>query len=666
MKAREAENKKMKRSYYQNTTDRFLAEDANSIFGQLAKNHQHDLEDQQKNAWFKQIDFLKTWLDDIQGNIYFEFSIPRMGKRVDNILICNNFIFVIEFKIGDNHYTKDAQYQTIDYCLDLMNFHEGSHHKTIIPILVATKAPNETNDIHNAIRLDNCILCNGDNFKSTLKNILTIQTDTQKINVSEWENSAYKPTPTIIEAAQALYKGHNVQEISRSDSGAINLSRTAKAINNIIEATKSKKQKSICFLTGVPGAGKTLAGLNIANERLKADESEHSVFLSGNGPLVDVLREALTRDSVTTAKENGEKLRRTDAEREAKAFIQNIHHFRDDNLRTGKAPIEKVVVFDEAQRAWQKEQVSKFMKTKKGIDDFEMSEPEYLISVMNRHIDWCTIVCLIGGGQEINTGEAGVSEWIESLKQKYSDWNVYYSDKILSEKTTYLNDEILLNWLHTNGNKETDLHLAVSIRSFRSEKVALLIQSILENESEKAKDVFNSIKNNYPIYLTRSLTSAKKWLKENAKGTERIGIIASSGGRRLRADGIDVKNEIDPANWFLNGNEDVRSSYYLEDIATEFDIQGLEIDFTCVAWDINFYHNGREWNYQNFKGSKWQNLNQDSAKNYLLNSYRVLLTRARQGMIIYVPNVDDNDATRPKDFYDKTFEYLKKCGLAAI
>lgn len=656
----------MNRSYYQNTTDKFLAEDANSIFGQLAKNHQHDLEDQQKNAWFKQIDFLKNWLKEIQGNIYFEFSIPRMGKRVDNILISNNIIFVIEFKVGDNHYTKDAQYQTIDYCLDLLNFHEGSHDKIIIPILVATKAPNETNDIKQAIQLDNCILCNAENFVSTLKNILTTQTAIQNINVSEWENSTYKPTPTIIEAAQALYKGHNVQEISRSDSGAINLSRTAKAINDIIETAKAKKQKSICFLTGVPGAGKTLAGLNIANERLKADESEHSVFLSGNGPLVDVLREALTRDSVETANENGEKLKRTDAEREAKAFIQNIHHFRDDNLKTEKAPIEKVVVFDEAQRAWQKEQLSKFMKTKKGIDDFEMSEPEYLISVMNRHEDWCTIVCLIGGGQEINTGEAGVSEWIESLRQKYSNWNVYYSDKILSEKSTYLNDETLLNWLQENGNKETDLHLSVSVRSFRSEKVTLLIQNILENEIEKAKDVFNSFKNNYPIFLTRNLNNAKKWLKDNAKGTERIGIVASSGGRRLRADGIDVKNEIEPANWFLNGKDDVRSSYYLEDIATEFDIQGLEIDFTCLAWDINLYHNGTEWNCQNFKGSKWQNINQDSAKNYLINSYRVLLTRARQGMIIYVPDVDNTDATRPKDFYDKTFEYLKKCGLTTI
>lgn len=656
----------MKRSYYQNTTINFISEEVNSIFGQLAKNHQHDLEDQQKNAWLKQIKFLKSWLKDIQGNVYFEFSIPRMGKRVDNIIISNNVIFVIEFKVGESHYSRDAQYQTIDYCLDLLNFHEGSHNKTIIPILVATKAPDEANNIQSAIRLHSCLLCNADNFTSTLKNILAMQTETHNINVSDWESSTYKPTPTIIEAAQALYKGHNVQEISRSDSGAINLSLTAKAINNIIETSKMQKQKSICFLTGVPGAGKTLAGLNIANERLKADESEHSVFLSGNGPLVDVLREALARDSVETAKENGNKFKKKDAERKARAFIQNIHHFRDDNLKTEKEPIEKVVVFDEAQRAWQKEQVSKFMKTKKGIDDFEMSEPEYLISVMNRHEDWCTIVCLIGGGQEINTGEAGVSEWIQTLKQSYSDWEVYYSDKILSEKTTYLNDDELLNWLQTKGNKEPDLHLAVSVRSFRSEKTALFVQYVLENEPEKAKDLFNLIKENYPIFLTRNLNSAKKWLKQKAKGTERIGVVASSGGRRLRAEGIDVKNEIGPANWFLNGKDDVRSSYYLEDIATEFDIQGLEIDFTCVAWDINLYHCNNRWNYQNFKGSKWQNINQDSAKKYLLNSYRVLLTRARQGMIIFVPETDNTDATRPKKLYDSTFEYFKRCGLTII
>lgn len=653
------------RSYYQNTTTRFITEDKDSIFGQLAKMHQHKLEDQQKNAWLKQIEILKSGLSGIDGAIFFEFSIPRMGKRVDNILICKNLIFVIEFKVGDSHYTKDARYQTIDYCLDLKNFHEGSHNQKIVPILIATNASEIDNNIDEALRLQSCVLCNSDTFSCILKSVIAKYTCSKSIDISWWANSTYKPTPTIIEAAQALYKGHSVQEISRSDAGAINLSKTAITINSIIENSKAKKRKSICLLTGVPGAGKTLAGLNIANERLRADESEHSVFLSGNGPLVNVLREALTRDSIEAAKAKGEKMNRYDAERKAKAFIQNIHHFRDDNIIDSDPPIEKVVVFDEAQRAWQKDQLAKFMKTKKGIENFDLSEPEFLVSVMDRHKDWCTIICLIGGGQEINTGEAGVSEWIDSLMQRYSHWDIYYSSKILSEESTYLNNIFHLEWLKKKGVEEVDLHLAVSVRSFRSEKTSSFIHHLLENEHKKAAFVYDSLKESFPIYLTRDLQSAKKWLKRISLGSERIGLIASSGGRRLKAEGIDVKNEIEPANWFLNDREDVRSSYFLEDIATEFDIQGLEIDYTCVAWDINlFYDNG--WKFQSFRGSKWMNIIQEPARKYLLNSYRVLLTRARQGMVIYIPEGNDEDHTRPKRLYDSTYYYLKSCGIRSL
>ncbi|WP_332605805.1 DUF2075 domain-containing protein [Acinetobacter sp. ESBL14] len=655
----------MNTSYYQSSIDFFLNENKNAIFGQLARHHQHDLEDLQKNAWLEQIDFLKQELKEFCGHLYFEFSIPRMGKRVDNILIINNLIFVIEFKVGEKSYSNYAQNQTIDYCLDLQNFHEGSHNKTLIPILIATNAPSTTSQIDSSLDLNGCILCNKDNFKATLIQILDQVKADECLNIHTWENSIYKPTPTIIEAAQALYKGHSVKEISRSDAGAINLSSTSIRINEIIEGSKAQHKKSICFLTGVPGAGKTLAGLNIANERLKADQSEHSVFLSGNGPLVDVLREALTRDSVETAKRSGQKILRTEAERKAKAFIQNIHHFRDDNLRTPHAPIEKVVVFDEAQRAWQKEQVSKFMQQKKGIQNFDMSEPEYLISVMDRHDDWCVIICLIGGGQEINTGEAGVSEWIEALKTKYSSWDIYYSDKILAEPNTYLNNLDLSNWLEQHGHQKTDLHLSASVRSFRSEKVASLIQSILENENDQAAQIYQDIKHNYPIKITRDLTKAKDWLRHQARGTERIGLIASSGAKRLKAEGIYVKNDISPADWFLNHQDDTRSSYYLEDIATEFDIQGLEIDYTCVTWDINLYYD-QGWQFQSFKGSKWQNINKDSTKNYLLNAYRVLLTRARQGIVIFIPAVDGKDPTRPQKYYDSIYDYLVSCGLDKI
>ena len=374
------------------------------------------------------------------------------------------------------------------------------------------------------------------------------------------------------------------------------------------------------------------------------------------------MREALTRDSVESAKKRGQKISRTEAERKAKAFIQNIHHFRDDNLRIPHAPIEKVVVFDEAQRAWQKEQVSKFMQQKKGIPNFDMSEPEYLIGVMNRHDDWCAIICLIGGGQEINTGEAGASEWIESLKTKYQAWDIYYSDKILAEPNTYLNDLDLSNWVREHGHQRTDLHLSTSVRSFRSEKVASLIQSILDNQNDQASKIYQEIKYNYPIKVTRDLAKAKTWLRNQARGTERIGLIASSGAKRLKAEGIYVKNDISPTDWFLNHQDDTRSSYYLEDIATEFDIQGLEIGYTCVTWDINLYYD-QGWQFQSFKGSKWQNIKKDATKSYLLNAYRVLLTRARQGMVIFIPAVDGTDSTRPQKHYDSIYNYLISCGL---
>ena len=398
---------------------------------------------------------------------------------------------------------------------------------------------------------------------------------------------------------------------------------------------------------------------------MKADEDEHAVFLSGNGPLVDVLREALARDMVLTSKEEGNSITKKSAQRKTNAFIQNIHHFRDEYLKHKIKPTEKVVVFDEAQRAWDENQVSSFMKRKKGIENFNMSEPEFLIDVMDRHDDWCTIVCLIGGGQEINTGEAGLEEWISSLKKSYSNWDIHFSSLITSNNN-YVKSLETQNWLNHNANSEAELHLSVSVRSFRSEKLAEFIHNLLELNIEQAFELYQQIYSVYPIVLTRNLESAKQWLNSKAKGSERTGIIASSGARRLRALGIDVKNEISAPNWFLNGKNDIRSSYFLEEIATEFDIQGLEIDWTCLAWGANFYLKNNEWNYQNFKGTKWQNINQEVSKEYLKNTYRVLLTRARQGMVIYLPEGSKKDLTRKPKFYDETYAFLKRIGLKEI
>lgn len=651
----------MKRAYYSNSIQSFLLESNSSILGELTANHSNrTLEELQINAWRKQITILKNQLIEFQGQIYFEFSIPRMGKRVDNIVIINNVAFIIEFKVGEGGYEKHAIEQVIDYTIDLKNFHQGSHEIKLIPVLLATNAASIVEQETQILAHKTAAKSNQFDLAKTLTQYL--QDNSKSIDIEYWENSIYKPTPTIVEAAQALYKGHNVKEITRSDSGATNLSKTADCINAVIEKSKTKGVKSICFVTGVPGAGKTLAGLNIAVDRMKADEDEHAVFLSGNGPLVDVLREALTRDEVLTAKENGERLSKKQAAIKANAFIQNIHHFRDDNLLSDKSPIERVVVFDEAQRAWTNDQVSSFMKRKKGVENFNKSEPEFLIDVMNRHSDWCTIVCLIGGGQEINTGEAGLEEWINSLKNHFPNWDIHYSSSILGSDN-YLKSEELRKWLIGNGINEMELHLAVSVRSFRSEQLSNFIHELLNIEIKNSQRIYSEIKTSYPIVLTRNLQKAKKWLRDNAKGSERIGLISSSGARRLRPLGIDVKNEISAPIWFLNNYQDIRSSYFLEVVATEFDIQGLEIDWACVAWGGNFHFNNTDWKYKNFKGTKWQNIKKDIDKEYLKNTYRVLLTRARQGMVIFVPESTDLDHTRPKTFYDETYEYLKEIGI---
>lgn len=502
--------------------------------------------------------------------------------------------------------------------------------------------------------------CNDKNIGIYIANV-SEQYSMDKFDPDTWINSLYMPTPTIVEAAGALYMGHNVEEISRNDASAKNLNQTTKAINEIIDYSKSNNKKSICFITGVPGAGKTLAGLNIAIERQKVDEKEHAVFLSGNGPLVDVLQEAIARDDV---ERNG--VAKTEAKRKAKEFIQIIHHFRDDAISVKTPPVERVVIFDEAQRAWDENNLANFMKTKKGISDFNMSEPEFLISILARHTGWATIICLIGGGQEINKGESeGILGWIESLRNNFTDWDVYISHKI--NDVEYCKgqsiDELTYGIKYkTNEN----LHLAVSLRSFRSENVSAFVKALLDVDKVTAQSLYMKFKTAYPVCVTRDLDTAKKWVKAQAKGSQRYGIIASSGAKRLRKYGVWVQNKIDAPNWFLNRKEYVRASYFLEETATEFDIQGLELDWTIVCWDANLRFINNRFEYYDFRGTKWQNIRKDENILYLKNAYRVLLTRARQGIILFVPIGDEADETMKPSFYDGIYTYLKEIGIEEI
>jgi hypothetical protein len=429
--------------------------------------------------------------------------------------------------------------------------------------------------------------------------------------------------------------------------------------------SKINSEKSICFVTGVPGAGKTLVGLNVATSHIDKNSEFYSVFLSGNGPLVAILQEALARDKVSRASKVGLKLKKGEARSEVKTFIQIVHHFRDESLRDEKPPIEHVALFDEAQRAWTLEQTSTFMRQKKGKPNFNQSEPEFLISCLDRHPDWAVVVCLVGGGQEINTGEAGIGEWIEALERSFPDWKIYISDKLTDSE---YNAKEILERIKKRKNVEylQSLHLAVSMRSFRAENVSLLIKQLLDLNFQEAQLTLKQINSNYPLVITRDLFKAKQWLKNKARGSERYGIVVSSQAQRLKPLAIDVRSQIDPIHWFLDNKDDVRSSYYLEDVATEFDVQGLELDWACVVWDGDFQYNSDGWIHKSFRGNKWQNINNSERKKYLKNAYRVLLTRARQGMVIVIPHGDLDDWTRPPHFYDPTFEFLKMIGFEII
>jgi hypothetical protein len=653
--------------FYSDSISKFITSSTQAIFGTISQNSDFPDELTQKGAWTQEIKILKEVLLNYQGAILFEYSIPRMGRRIDVVLIIKNTIFVLEFKVGEKDFYQNAIDQVWDYALDLKNFHETSHTHLMAPVLVCTESITSYSIISEMPHNDNLLFpirTNEENLSEVIKAVLDFA-EGENINSDNWACGRYAPTPTIIEAAMSLYSGHGVEEIARTDASAINLFTTTDAVLNIIVQAKAQKQKAICFVTGVPGAGKTLVGLNIGAKNYKDNEKSSTVFLSGNGPLVAVLREALTRDKVKREKDKGNKIRKGDAFSQVKSMIQPVHHFRDGCLIDTTPPFEHVTIFDEAQRAWDITQTSNFMKRKKNVSDFNISEPEFLISCLDRHEDWAVIVCLVGGGQEINTGEAGISEWIESLNRKFPDWHVYVSDR-LTDSEYAAGHALQLLEKHKTVIFNKDLHLAVSMRSFRAENVSLFVKHLLDLNADEARKQYELLNEKYPIVITRDVVKAKQWLKQKARGTERYGIVVSSQAVRLKPYAIDVKSPMDPIHWFLDDKEDIRSSYYLEDVATEFQVQGLELDWACVTWDGDFRHSPDGWKSFSFVGSKWQNINKEERKLYLKNAYRVLLTRARQGMVIVVPEGDDEDATRKREYYDETFEYLREIGIGIL
>lgn len=661
----------IRRWMYGESFSHFLRQDDSSILGELLRHSAGNVELTQRTAWESQIRIMKSLV--LQGelaseaNIYFELTVPRLGRRADVVLIVAHVMFILEFKVGESSFNCSAQDQVWDYALDFKLFHSASHGIFIVPVLVATEGSRQIFSVRKTMQNDGLTypICA---VPAQLLEVVTlglIHLEGDPINITEWECGRYMPTPTIVEAARALYAGHAVEEISRNDAGAQNLSVTAKTIDRIVESSRDLRHKAICFVTGVPGAGKTLVGLDVATRHLNPTSETYSVFLSGNGPLVAVLREALTRDRVDQKRREGKAIRKGDAKKEVETFIQNVHHFRDEYLQDSGVPPEHVVLFDEAQRAWNLEQTSAFMKQKKGKENFNQSEPEFLISCLDRHEDWAVVVCLVGSGQEINTGEGGIGEWFDAILRRFQSWDVFLSTK-LAEREYQGGDVCTRIFERANTFVEGNLHLSTSIRSFRAENLSRFIREALDLEIASAKETLSGLIDLYPVMLTRNLCRAKQWLRRQARGSERFGIVVSSQAERLKPHAIDVRVKTDPVKWFLEGKEDTRSSYYLEDAATEFQVQGLELDWACVVWDGDLRFNGTQWAHHQFRGSRWIRINKPERQRYLENAYRVLLTRARQGMVLVVPEGDIDDPTRSCDFYDPTYNYLKSLGLREL
>ncbi|MGE0441448.1 MAG: DUF2075 domain-containing protein [Gemmatimonadales bacterium] len=647
--------------------DRFVRETDHAILGGLTAASTFSIDLNQRAAWEASLPILKKAVAGLAGQVFLEFDIPRLGSRIDAVVVSGPAIFPIELKVGERRYTRDAINQAWDYALDLKNFHRASHGQPVLPILVATAAatgdhtwrPPHADGVRPPFCTNDAEL--GQAIRLGLESALGPPIDTDA-----WGRSAYQPTPTIVQAARALYAQHSVDSIARNDAGARNLAVTSRRVEEVVDEARRDGSKAIVFVTGVPGAGKTLVGLNIATRRRDEASPTHAVFLSGNGPLVAVLREALVRDEYQRQRTEGAKVRKGTVAQGVKAFIQNVHHFRDDGLRDAEAaPADHVVIFDEAQRAWNLGKTSDFMRRRKGRPGFDQSEPQFLISYLDRHPDWAVVVCLVGGGQEIHTGEAGIGAWLEAVRDHFPHWRVYLSPRLSDSE--YSAEPLVASFGGSRHvSHEADLHLNVSMRSFRSERVSEFVRLVLDREVADAREVLRTVATKYPVVLTRDLARAKAWVRSQARGTERYGVVASSQAMRLKPLAIDVRVDVDPVKWFLNDAADTRSSYYLEDAATEFQIQGLELDWTCVTWDADLRLTPAGWSFHQFRGDRWVRCKAADRQRYMVNAYRVLLTRARQGMAIFVPTGDPLDPTRAPDFYDGTHRYLADLGIPSI
>lgn len=660
------------KAYYCNSIPGFLQEKPDNIVGLLVHDAFGDTSEQNK-AWINQINGLQRKLEEsgIIGDIIFEYDIIRLGKRIDVILLIKRMVFSLEFKNGCKAFLAQDARQAEDYALDIKNFHKESEDLYVCPILVATEALPYQKIQPLDVYPDKQVYLQRENMDSVINKVEQIAGkygEDDNLDFEKWFNSPYYPTPTIIAAAIEAYKMHTLTGIAHSEAGQEGVSRCEQEIYKIIDYAQKNKKKVVGFVTGVPGAGKTLVGLDVVAKNLGEGKNNLSVYISGNGPLVEVLQAALIKsveDDQRKKKKKVEQRSKGEIKTAVMALIQSSYGFKRDNAKRKIPTAEHVLIFDEAQRVWNKEK----MVRKHDDPEMAVSEPHLLYNIMDRHKDWAVMVCLVGLGQDIYDGEVGINEWFKCGVEDFSDWEMFYSPDIFSQTEDKTIDREMIESCPRCHEVE-GLHLKTSIRSFRSNKQSQFIDFILNNEPEKALEIFGLLKTKYPVFITRDINEARTWVRQQVRGTQRCGVLACSSAQRLKPEGVYVPTDIDVKNWFLAPSDDLRSSNMLEIVASEFKVQGLEIDWAIVCWDADLRRNsnGKGWDHYSFRGTRWNKRNKEEQKRYLLNSYRVLLTRARQGMVIFIPHgVDPEiDKTRDSLFYDGIYNYLKRCGIPEL
>lgn len=676
------------KAYYCNSIPGFIADRSTDIVGRLVR-HSFDINKEQANAWENQIAELQRRLEEcgMEGDIIFEYDIVRLGKRIDVILLIRHMVFSLEFKNGKEIFTAQDAQQAEDYAIDIKNFHKESENLYVCPILIATDADKYPKKQSFGCYPDKQVHLQRENIETLIPKITEISKlygDDGEIDFDKWFNSPYYPTPTIIAAAVEAYSSHNLSQIAQSEAGQENINLCESKICEIIDYAKTQKKKCVCFVTGVPGAGKTLVGLDVVAKSLDKEVDSLSVYLSGNGPLVEVLREALKKSVEANdkareelwkrAKKNSgksfdvpkpEKLFNKHTQTAINTLIQSSYNFKKDNAGHVNPTPENILIFDEAQRVWNQEKMAR----KHDDPIMAVSEPQLLYSIMDRHEEWAVMICLVGLGQDIYDGEVGINEWFRCGIEEFKEWEMFYSPSIFSQVEDKNIDQAMIVACD-RCHQVNELHLKTSIRSFRADKQCQFVDALLDNNPQKSAEVYGLISEKYPVYITRDYDKAKKWVRGQVRGSQRSGVLACSSAQRLKPEGIYVPTEIDVKNWFLAPTDDLRSSNMLEVVASEFKVQGLEIDWAIVCWDADLRRNknGKEWDHYTFRGTRWNKRNKIEQKRYLVNSYRVLLTRARQGMIIFVPKgVDpEEDPTRDNAYYDAIYQYLRSCGIEEL